>query len=223
MNLLDDLVSSFRLFGSRAISFRLGCMTMPAIILAAGGSNRLGRPKQLVRVAGETLLDRTVRLAQEAGAEPVIVVLGGNRESIVADADLQAVVAVENEDWRQGIASSIRTGVLAAQVHNPDGVLLLVCDQPGLSSAFLGALIQAFNNEMQPVIVASSYANVAGIPVIFPASLFAELLRLQGDTGARSILRDPRCRLITLPFAEGAVDIDTPQDLQTLLRVEGVE
>jgi molybdenum cofactor cytidylyltransferase len=190
-------------------------MPLPAIILAAGASRRLGQPKQLVRIAGETLLARTIRIVHESGAEPLIVVLGAHHESIASTVDLSQVQSVINPSWEQGIATSIHAGIeaLAERDQDPEAVLLLVCDQAKLTADHLRALIAAHEQSSEPGIVTSLYAGIAGIPAIFPANQFSNLLKLRGDSGARSILRDPECPIITLPFAGGEVDIDTPEDL----------
>jgi len=188
---------------------------IPAIILAAGASWRLGQPKQLVRVADETLLERTIRVVCESGIEAVFVVLGAHREKIAECVDLSRVRVVVNPAWEEGIASSLHAGLRAVAEESPEasGVLLLVCDQPALSAEHLNALLHASDDVRKGGIVASSYAGIAGIPAIFPESQFQNLLALRGDAGARSLLRDPRCPLIEVPFAGGEVDVDTPQDL----------
>jgi len=190
-------------------------MAVPAIILAAGASRRLGRPKQLVRIAGETLLGRTSRVVREAGADPVFVVIGANREAIEAGVDMTAVRAVFNADWEQGIASSIGAGIEVLRHSVPDAaaVLLLACDQPKLTADHLRKLILLHESATGTVTVASAYVGVAGIPAIFPAPRFAHLLALTGDEGARHLLRDSECPVITESFAGGEVDIDTPEDL----------
>jgi molybdenum cofactor cytidylyltransferase len=190
-------------------------MPVPTIILAAGASRRLGHPKQLVRVAGETLLERTIRVVREGSADPVLVVLGANRESIAEVLDLSAVQVIANPDWEQGIASSIRTGMesLLRLEPKPVATMILVCDQPRLTAAHLKRLIARFEQAEEPSIVSSRYAGIAGIPAIFPASQFARLLALKGDTGARFLLRTPQCPMIALDFEGGEVDIDTPEDL----------
>jgi len=189
---------------------------MPAIILAAGASRRLGQPKQLVRIAGETLLARTIRTVRECRADPIVVVLGAHGKEIAAQVDLSSVQPVLNGNWEQGIASSIRAGIDALRGLDPEasGVLLLVCDQPGLTCEHLGALISAHQQAAEPTIVASEYAGVVGIPAIFPASQFGNLLALQGDSGARYLLRSPDCPMIAKGFEGGEVDIDTPADLE---------
>jgi CTP:molybdopterin cytidylyltransferase MocA len=190
-------------------------MPVAAILLAAGASRRLGRPKQLVEIAGETLLGRTLRIVRESGPEPTVVVLGAYRESIAATVDLSAVHAVMNPDWEQGIASSIHAGIAALRQIEPavTAALLLVCDQPRLTSQHLSALTGAHEQSAGETIVASHYAGIAGIPAIFPASQFESLMALRGDAGARSILRSPPCPMVAIAFAGGEVDIDTPLDL----------
>jgi molybdenum cofactor cytidylyltransferase len=93
---------------------------------------------------------------------------------------------------------------------------MLVCDQPLLSAEHLKGLIAKHLNSPEETIVASDYTQLAGIPAIFPVSQFPALLQLQGDRGARSLLRDPAVPCITVPFPAGELDIDTPADLLNL-------
>jgi molybdenum cofactor cytidylyltransferase len=197
------------------LRIKLKAMTVPAIVLAAGASRRLGRPKQLVRVAGETLLARTLRVVGEATSEPIFVVLGAYRDEIAANVDLSGAHVVANPDWEQGIASSIRAGIRALLDLDPDAraVLLLVCDQLRLTTDHLRGLIEAHERAGEPLIVASHYADATGIPAIFPASQFANLLALEGDAGARYLLRNPECTVVEVEFSGGDIDIDTPSDL----------
>ena len=193
-------------------------MPLPAIVLAAGASSRLGQPKQLVKIAGETLLARTLRLLRESASDPIFVVLGAHAENISSAVDLSGALVVSNLQWQQGISNSIHAGIAALEQHDPtaQAVMLLVCDQPKLSAQHLQSLFDAHARSDSPAIVASQYAGIAGIPAIFPASQFARLQALQGDTGARQLLRKPECPLITVPFAGGEVDIDNPEDLEAI-------
>jgi CTP:molybdopterin cytidylyltransferase MocA len=196
-------------------------MPVAAIVLAAGASRRLGQPKQLLMLGGETLIARAIRLAAEAGAAPVIAVLGADPERIGAALDLdktRSAIAVVNSDWQQGISTSIHAGLrgLADVAPQASGALILGCDQPRLTAAHLRALLAAFAAQALPVIVASGYAGVAGIPAVFPRAVFAELLALRGDQGARALLTKPASPPIALPFPGGEVDIDLPADLAEL-------
>ena len=189
-----------------------------AIVLAAGASRRLGQPKQLLMLGGETLLARVIRLANEAGAAPVLAVLGAQHEKIRSAIAMNDAEVLINENWEQGIASSIVEGVKAinAAVPGVSGVLILSCDQPRLAAAHLRGLIGNFNAQPEPSIAASSYAGVIGIPAIFPRLLFPDLSALSGDKGARALLNRPPCPLIAQLFEGGEVDIDLPNDLSAL-------
>ncbi|MGA2653515.1 MAG: nucleotidyltransferase family protein [Terracidiphilus sp.] len=189
--------------------------SVAAVVLAAGASRRLGQPKQLLMLDGETLVARSVRLACEADAAPVLVVVGAYAELTGAAVPADSATVVMNDKWEQGIASSIHAGVNALNVI-VRGVLILACDQPRLSAEHLRGLIVKFTAQSEASIVASAYAGVLGIPAIFPREVFADLLALSGDRGARGLLMHPPCPMITLPFPGGAVDIDEPDDLAQL-------
>jgi CTP:molybdopterin cytidylyltransferase MocA len=192
--------------------------SIPAIVLAAGASRRLGQPKQLLKLDGETLVERAVRLANEAGAAPVIAVLGAHYQAIRAAVALEGAIHILNDEWEQGIASSIRAGIdaLDAIAREASGVLILSCDQPRLTAGHLRALIQEFTVHNEPTIVASAYAGVHGVPAVFPREAFGNLLALRGDQGARSLLAEPQWPVVALPLEGGEVDIDQPGDLAQL-------
>jgi molybdenum cofactor cytidylyltransferase len=193
-------------------------MSVAAIILAAGASRRLGQPKQLLDHRGETLLERAIHLANAAGAAPVLVVLGAHFEVISAAFPLNEAIAIHNDKWEQGLATSIHAGLRALDVCAPHipGVLLMNCDQPRLTSDHLRALIEAFDAQAVAGIVASAYAGILGVPAVFPRSVFPQLNALRGDKGARSLLAQPPCTLIALSLEGGEVDIDLPADLEQL-------
>jgi CTP:molybdopterin cytidylyltransferase MocA len=172
-----------------------------AVVLAAGASTRLGEPKQLARLAGETLLERAVRTAREAGCSPVVVVLGAEAGLIVEQSDLSDAVVAVNDEWSEGVASSIRVGVGAVQ--NADGVVLMTCDQPAVTEAHLRALMKTGEA------TASHYAGRNGVPAYLPKTAFAQLMELRGDMGARELLRGAAA----LELAHGELDVDTTEDL----------
>jgi CTP:molybdopterin cytidylyltransferase MocA len=191
---------------------------IPAIILAAGASRRLGQPKQLVRYNGETLLERAIRITAESGAAPILAVLGAHHEQISSSISFGPAFATFNPHWEQGIASSIHAGLETIEVLAPaaSGALVLPCDQLRLSADHLRALLAAFAAQSETSIAASTYTEVLGIPAVFPRIAFAELLALQGDKGARALLLNPPCPVIEVPFAGGEIDIDHPADLDLL-------
>jgi molybdenum cofactor cytidylyltransferase len=147
---------------------KLDWMTVPAIILAAGASRRLGQPKQLVPIAGEALLARTVRIVHESGSDPILVVLGAHRETITAGIDLSQTHPVVNPNWEQGIATSIQAAIDGLLRLKPEAnaAMFLVCDQPKLALQHLCLLTEAHERAVEATIVASRYAGVAGIPAI---------------------------------------------------------
>lgn len=178
-----------------------------AIILAAGASSRLGQPKQLLEVGGETLLERAARLAHQAGFSPVVVVLGANAQQIRRKCELKAEVVVRNENWREGMASSIRAGLGAlASAHRLSGILLMTCDQPAVTADHLRMLAST------GTVTASLYASRRGVPAYFPVSTLPDLAKLTGDSGARTLLASAQA----IPLRGGELDIDTPADLALL-------
>jgi molybdenum cofactor cytidylyltransferase len=188
-----------------------------AIVLAAGASTRLGQPKQLLQLDGESLLHRTVRIAGEAGCDPIFVVLGYEAERMRQEiTDLQPMPVI-NPDWESGMASSLRCGVegLMKKTPLPRRVLVLLCDQAKLSAEILSRLIQT-SARTNSVITASNYAGRLGVPAIFHESLYPDLLEVKGDQGARAVIMQHVNQTSAVEFSEGAVDIDTPQDLAVL-------
>jgi molybdenum cofactor cytidylyltransferase len=193
-------------------------VSVAAIVLAAGASSRLGQPKQLLVHRGETLLERAIRLANEAGAAPVITVIGANFETLRASVASMCSIQAINNRWEQGISTSIHAGLDALDEAAPHaaGALILACDQPRLTADHLRTLIEIFATQEDPSIVASTYAGVLGVPAVFPRMAFADLRALRGDKGARSLLVHPPCPMIPVPFPGGEVDIDRPEDLSQL-------
>jgi molybdenum cofactor cytidylyltransferase len=172
-----------------------------AVVLAAGASTRLGEPKQLVVLAGETLLERAVRTAREAGCSPVVVVLGASVERIEEQCDLSDAMVVVNDLWSEGMGSSVRLGVAAVQ--DAEGLVLMTCDQPSVTHFHLRALMATGN------VTASAYAGRRGVPAHFPKSTFAQLMELRGDVGARDLLREAE----TIDLRDGELDVDEAADI----------
>lgn len=188
-----------------------------AVILAAGASRRLGQPKQLLQMEGESLLRRTARVALASGCEPVFAVLGFEAPRMALELAGLPIQAVVNEDWASGMASSLRQGVLEALATRPkvDALLLLVCDQPHLSVAHLGSLLAAHRRAGQSI-TASEYDGKAGVPAVLARSICPELLLLEGDAGAREVIRRDPARMKTVAWPPGLIDVDLPEDLPGL-------
>jgi molybdenum cofactor cytidylyltransferase len=177
-----------------------------AIVLAAGASTRLGWPKQLVPLHRETLLERAVRVAREAGCSPVVVVLGANAAQIGEKCDLAGVDVRCNSEWEEGLASSLRVGIAA--VRGLDAAVVLTCDMPAVTARHLRELMADGD------VAASSYGGRRGVPAFFPGAMFQELLALRGDAGARALLESARA----VPLPAGELDIDTPEDVAAMRR-----
>jgi len=188
-----------------------------AILLAAGASTRLGQPKQLIQLNGESLLRRTARLASEIGCDPILVVLGYESERMQQELNDLHAKTVINPDWQSGMGSSLRCGIQALQKENPipERVLLLLSDQPWLSTDILQALVTKSATE-NPRIVASNYAGRLGVPAVFHKSVYAALQCVEGDKGARQIIQQYQDQVASIDFPEGVIDIDTTEDLAAL-------
>lgn len=188
-----------------------------AIILAAGGSSRFGKAKQLVEIDGKSLLHRVVDAATNAGCSPIVVVLGSESERMQIELSSSSVAIARNSDWRHGIGASIRTGVnhLVTSGDQVDAVILLVCDQPLVDGNVIRRLI-ATAGATKNQIVASSYAGTVGVPALFGRSFFDELLQLSDDRGAKPLILSNRDHTALVPFPEGEIDIDTVEDWDKL-------
>jgi molybdenum cofactor cytidylyltransferase len=181
------------------------------IVLAAGASTRFGSPKQLVRLHGRPLLHTAVARSVEVAGHAVIVVLGAHAATLAPLLRHSPATLTVNRQWREGIASSIRTGV-AMLPGNCEAVMLVLADQPAVSAADLRQLVTAWRR--QPLyMIAAQYAGTVGVPAIFPRSSFSDLSSLRGDRGAQSLLRANPDRVVRVPLESAAVDIDRPEDL----------
>jgi molybdenum cofactor cytidylyltransferase len=187
-------------------------MNILAAVLAAGSSRRLGHAKQLALIQGEPLLRRTVRTVLAAGCANTVVITGAYALAVgQCVADL-GVDICHNGSWTSGMASSIHAAVHSAlnRSTTSDALMLFVCDQPHLNTAHLAALVRRFKST--GCAVGSVYQNTVGVPAIFPAQQFPELLCLYGQQGARSLLSLDQ----SIKWELGSIDIDTPADLSSL-------
>jgi molybdenum cofactor cytidylyltransferase len=182
-----------------------------AIVLAGGASTRFGSPKQLVRIAGRPLLHAAVTRAAEIAGNALVVVLGSGASELAPLLKHSTGAIVVNQEWREGLASSIRAGV-AKLPGTCAGALLIQTDQPSVSVEDLKRLAGTWRR--QPLhIAAALYDGAPGLPAIFPRTLFQELARLRGDAGVRALLRRHSERLVRVAMPSAAIDIDTPEDL----------
>jgi CTP:molybdopterin cytidylyltransferase MocA len=187
------------------------------IILAAGGSRRLGQPKQLLTVLGEPLLRRVVRMATEVHPDHLIVVLGSSAyDCVPVIKDCEADIVV-NPFWESGLAGSIRLGVERAEEERADSVLLLLADQPWLDSNVIRRFLDRMNGQTD-VIISARYDGILGAPMMFGSDWFPQLKNLEGDQGARNLVPKEGGRVEVIDWSDGAIDLDTPEDLDGLMR-----
>jgi molybdenum cofactor cytidylyltransferase len=182
------------------------------MLLAAGGSSRLGRPKQLVEFEGKTLIRRAVEALIGAGCSPVIIVLGADVERSQQEMDGLDVEIVVNESWQGGMGSSIACGMRS--ILEADAVLISLCDQPLVTAETLQPFLEAFRRS-RPDVVTAHYDDISGVPALFSANLYPDLAALTGEKGAREIIRNSP-DAVTIPLPVAAIDVDTLFDLDRL-------
>ena len=178
------------------------------LVLAAGGSRRLGRPKQLVRVGGESLVGRAVRIAESLGPAWLGVVVGAQAARTGAVARAHGAVVVRAARWREGLSASLRAGVRRVP-PSATRLLIMTVDQWRIEREDLWRLLRAAGRGS----AAAAYSGRLGVPAVFPRRRFAELLSLRGDVGARALLAD---RSTPVPMPRAAQDLDTPVELAAL-------
>lgn len=187
------------------------------LIFAAGGSSRMGRPKQLLQLEGKSLVRRAAQTAIDAGGQPVGVVTGAASHQVAAEVrDLPVHIAM-NPSWEQGMGSSIRTGMkrLLEIEPNLDAMIIMLCDQPGISASTLRRLVDAHAQTGKPL-CAASFGDAIAPPALFAHQFFDELLSIPPQHGAKQILLRHSADLLRVDCPEAARDVDTPADYEAL-------
>jgi len=187
------------------------------VILAAGSSSRLGRPKQLLSLGDRTVLAHTLANARAATLDGLIVVLGHEAATIQERIDFGTARIVINDDYREGQSTSLRAG-LAALPPNANAALFILGDQPLIGPAVLDALIVARRATAAPIVM-PTYDGQRGNPVLIARNLFPELATVTGDQGARSVIRAHSAAVheVAIPGAPPTDDLDTQEDYDRLL------
>jgi molybdenum cofactor cytidylyltransferase len=189
-------------------------------VLAAGASTRMDRPKQLLEFRGCSLLRRAAEAALAAaggaGAGPVVVVLGSRSDQMAAALAGLGVLAVVNPRWELGMGTSVRAGIAAIGAHSDvDAVLITLADQPMVDAATLRRLIDQYRAGGRPI-AAAFYNGAPGVPAVFGRSLLAELAALPDAGGAKSLLQRHADQVLSVEMPAAAMDVDRPEDFQTL-------
>ncbi|MBD8489347.1 nucleotidyltransferase family protein [Echinicola sp. CAU 1574] len=195
----------------------MGQKTFSIIILAAGLSKRLGEAKQLLQLNGQSLIQKAANIAISVSPKDVVIVLGHYADQVEKELEGLNVSTAINIHYKQGMGSSIKYGLQSALglCNNLDGVLIMVCDQPFLSSKHLFDLLSKWQNS-DTSIVASQYNAGLGVPAIFDQKLFPELLELKGDKGGKKVILNHITNTVSVSFEDGKTDIDTLEEYQKI-------
>lgn len=191
------------------------------IILAAGSSTRMGKPKQLLTYDNRTFLRHAAEVAVASVCRPILIVLGAYASQLQSEIDDLPVRSVTNDRWADGMGFSIQVGVGALQNHdradNTKALVLMLCDQPYVRAAVINDLVTAYHANGKGII-ASEYDGTLGVPALFGRQYFAELATMSGPAGAKHIIAAHASNVVRVPFPKGITDIDTPEDYRQLLR-----
>lgn len=184
------------------------------VLLAAGASTRMGRPKQLIKIDGVTLVRRAALAAVASPARPIVVVLGANAAEIRPQLTDLAVTVTENAEWSEGMGSSLRYGVQALTSLAPDAeaVVVALVDQPHFSTEVVQRLLDRQRETGKSIIVTSAGEH-HGPPALFLRQHFADLMAARGDTGARTLINKQAEIVAQIEITDEA-DLDTPADVE---------
>ncbi|MFO8145785.1 MAG: nucleotidyltransferase family protein [Bacteroidota bacterium] len=191
------------------------------IILAAGSSSRLGYPKQLVEFKGVPLLQQSIDVAESLKFDAKILVLGAKEEEINKKINSRSFELVINENWEEGMSTSIRKGLSEALKLEKEleHILILLSDQPLITKEKIKELIEVQLKSKQQGTF-SEYAGDVGVPAIFSREIFSELKKLKGDQGAKKLIHNTGFQFGTVQFENGNFDVDTTADVELLKRME---
>jgi molybdenum cofactor cytidylyltransferase len=183
------------------------------VVLAAGKSTRMGEPKQLVTLDGRPLLAHTLENVRASRVDEIVLVLGFAAEAIRAKVALPRVKVVENENYEQGMGSSLRVG-LSSLDASIDASLMVLGDQPFVRPQTFDEIINAYR-QSEAQIVVPTYRGFRGNPVLLDRSVFAEVMALSGDVGCRAIFGNHSSGIVKVPVGDVGIllDIDSKQDL----------
>jgi molybdenum cofactor cytidylyltransferase len=195
-------------------------LKIAAIILAAGGSTRMGQPKLTLDWHGSPLVRWVAKTALFAECSPVIVVTGADPDDTLDSLAGLPVSYAHNTQWQSGQSSSVRIGIEALP-SNVDAALIMLGDQPQIPVKVLRSLIEAYaSTTPPPPIIALSVGGRRANPVLFDSAMFAELIKLAGDAGARTIFSRFPVHLIPFDDPDLVLDVDSPEDYQRLMELE---
>ena len=191
-------------------------MNVAILILAAGGSSRMGKAKQLLPVQHTTLLGVAIENAQKSNAKQLYCVLGEHAEQIQETIEKYSINIIHNPNYKNGLSSSIVKGIKHLKSKPIDAILVMLADQPKVDTSYLNALIDSFYNHSSKI-SASNYSGIYGVPAIFPKKYIEKLLNLKGDKGAKDLLNSKKEQVISLT-SDKLIDIDTQDEYLSFLK-----
>jgi molybdenum cofactor cytidylyltransferase len=192
-------------------------MKTVCLLLAAGSSSRMGQPKMLLDFNGKTLLQHIIDEVKQLKDASLLVVTGCYHNLLKEILQAQQIPFIQNEQWQEGMGTSIHKGIVYLQEHysNADNVMVLVCDQPYISSVLLQEMIDAKQTTGKGI-AACTYNGITGTPVLFDKKYFNQLTMLHGAHGAKKMIQQFTDDITLINFPAGAIDIDTPDDYNKL-------
>ena len=192
-----------------------------AIVLAAGLSARMGRPKQTLSVSGKPMLERVLETFRQTKVDVVVVVLGANEREVRKKVRFEKERVIVNSEYAKGMSGSLRLG-LAAAGPEADAVIVALADQPFLRAATVDKLIEGQLNSKASIVV-PVYNGRRGNPVLFDRTIFPQIMKIRGDVGAKSIVEMNKDLVVevTVPDEGVLIDLDTPQDYREIPKGDG--
>lgn len=192
---------------------------IPVLLLAAGGSSRMGQPKQLLPWGNTTLIEHQIQTLIKTG-NPVNVVLGSNSNLIIPVIENYKVNIFINNNWESGMGSSLALGIRQIVTRFPKtaGALITLLDQPLITASYYEKMLGLYQPGLQQILASHSASGWTGVPVLFDKYYFKELEKLKDDEGAKKIIRQHEENVIIVECDEIMEDMDTPQSYEQLLR-----
>ena len=190
------------------------------VVLAAGNAKRMGSSKQLLPWGDSTLLGSAVKSICSTDAYKVFVVLGAYRDEIREKVDLSETIVLVNENWQQGLGSSIALAIKEIAEKYPDikAVLFALADQPFISNIHLNTIMKLHLKEQQAIIITRK-EQYKGVPVLFPRKFFPELMLLSNDEGAKEVVVNNKSQVVEVLTQDETEDIDTYEAYVRLFQI----
>jgi len=193
---------------------------LAVLVLAAGSSSRMGRPKQLLNWKGNPLLQHSIEQAKKSNGDEVLVVMGSDFELIKSQTDSEGITVLKHVNWKNGLGSSIAFGIEYIQNSLPhiDSVLIMLADQPLVDADYLNRMIETYRSNATKIVASLYPNNKLGVPAIFNKMYFNQLTQLNLDRGAKEILYKYSDKLLSLDATALVIDLDTIEDYERLIQ-----